>query len=333
MSTQSTMAVIGAGSWGTALAMQLARCGTAIKLWGRNPQQMTEMQQAGCNLRYLPDYPFPDNLQPVVDIETALDGVTDVLLGVPSKAFRQTLELIKPHLAPNTRLVWATKGFEHGTGKFLAEVARDVLGTSTPFAILSGPTFAAEVAAGKPAAITLAATDTQFANDIVNRMHGNGFRVYATDDMAGVQLGGAVKNVFAVAAGVADGLGYGANTRAALITRGLAEAMRLNEALQGRPETLMGLAGLGDLLLTCTDNQSRNRRMGLALGAGKTIVAAEEDIGQVVEGVATAREVQRLASQYAIEMPITQVINQVLFADMDVATAVELLVSRDPGKE
>lgn len=333
MSNQTTMAVIGAGSWGTALAMQLVRCGTKVKLWGRNEEQMRAMQQTACNTRYLPDYPFPTDLVPVIDLEEALLDVDDILLGVPSKAFRQTLQAIKPYLHSNTRIVWATKGFEHGTGKFLADVVREELGAEIPLAILSGPTFAGEVAAGKPAAITLASTNSQFAEDIVERMHGGGFRVYATDDMAGVQLGGAVKNVFAVAAGVADGLGYGANTRAALITRGLAEAMRLNHALGGRAETLMGLAGLGDLLLTCTDNQSRNRRMGLALGEGLSIADTEAQIGQVVEGVATAREVQRLATQFSVDMPITAIINQVLFHEMAVVEAVEALVSRDPNTE
>jgi glycerol-3-phosphate dehydrogenase (NAD(P)+) len=231
------------------------------------------------------------------------------------------------------RIVWATKGLDPSTGRLLHEAALDILGPSVPVAVLSGPTFAGEVAAGLPTAITLACQEPDFSSDLVNRLHDERFRVYTCDDLIGVGLGGAVKNVLAIAAGIADGMKYGANSRAALVTRGLAEIMRLGVALGGQRETLMGLAGLGDLVLTCTDDQSRNRRLGLALAAGQDAEQAQQLIGQVVEGVATAREVMRLARACDVDMPIVAQVYRVLHENLPLEQAVATLFARQQREE
>ena len=263
---QQPMAVIGAGSWGTALAIQLARAGHPVHLWGRDVAQLDALQRARCNERYLPDAAFPQALLVCKDLARALDGVRDALIAVPSHAFRATVEQVEKHLRPDTRIAWATKGFEASSGLLPHQVAADVLG-SRPGAVLSGPTFAKEVGAGLPTAMTVASRDAAFAKALASRLSGPNFRAYMQTDILGVEVGGAVKNVIAIGSGIADGMGFGANTRVALITRGLAEMMRLGVRLGAVRETFMGLAGLGDLVLTCTDNQSRNRRLGLALDA------------------------------------------------------------------
>jgi glycerol-3-phosphate dehydrogenase (NAD(P)+) len=265
----ASMTVIGAGSYGTALAITLARNGHAVVLWGHNPAQIQTLQQARCNQAFLPDVPFPDTLLLEADLARALAASRDVLVVVPSHVFGDVLRQLKPHLRPDARIVWATKGLEAETGRLLQDVAREALGETIPLAVLSGPTFAKELAAGLPTAIALAATDAQFADDLQQLLHcGKSFRVYSNPDFIGVQLGGAVKNVIAIGAGMSDGIGFGANARTALITRGLAEMSRLGSALGADPSTFMGMAGLGDLVLTCTDNQSRNRRFGIMLGQG-----------------------------------------------------------------
>jgi glycerol-3-phosphate dehydrogenase (NAD(P)+) len=313
----SPIAVLGAGSFGTALAILLAGNGNPTRLWCRDPEQARAMQRQGCNQKYLPDIQFPSTLEVTSDLAAALSGVRDVLVVTPSGAFSETLQLIKPLLPDNRRLVWACKGLEPGTGRFLHQIAQQELGEDTPLAVLSGPTFAMELARAMPTAITLAANDSNFANELTERLVNTMFRVYLSDDLIGVQLGGALKNVIAVGAGIADGLGFGANARTALITRGLAEIQRLGLKMGGRSETFQGMAGLGDLILTCTDNQSRNRRFGLALGRGANVESAIKEIGQVVEGAKNAHQATLLAHQYQVEMPISQAIYRILHEGAD----------------
>ena len=325
----ASMTVIGAGSYGTALAITLARNGHAVVLWGHNPAQIQTLQQARCNQAFLPDVPFPDTLLLEADLARALAASRDVLVVVPSHVFGDVLRQLKPHLRPDARIVWATKGLEAETGRLLQDVAREALGETIPLAVLSGPTFAKELAAGMPTAIALAATDAQFADDLQQLLHcGKSFRVYSNPDFIGVQLGGAVKNVIAIGAGMSDGIGFGANARTALITRGLAEMSRLGSALGADPSTFMGMAGLGDLVLTCTDNQSRNRRFGIMLGQGKGVQEAQDSIGQVVEGYRNTKEVLALAQRHGVEMPITEQIYQVLYCHKDAREAALSLLGR-----
>jgi glycerol-3-phosphate dehydrogenase (NAD(P)+) len=238
------------------------------------------------------------------------------------------LEKAAPFFSENTRIAWATKGLEQGSGKFMGDVVDEVLGTRYPAAVVSGPTFAKEVAAGLPTALTVASNNPTFANDLASRLHGNMMRAYTSDDMLGVQLGGTVKNVLAIAAGITDGLQLGANSRAALVTRGLAEIIRLGDAMGARRETLMGLAGVGDLILTCTDDLSRNRRLGLALGRGTALEIAVKEIGQVVEGFNTASEVVQLARKYKVDMPISEQVYRILYEDLPAKEAVHNLLAR-----
>ena len=329
----SPIVVLGAGSWGTALAIQLARQGAPVTLWGHDAQHMAALAATRSNERYLPGIPLPENLHIEADLVSALDAVRDILVAVPSHAFHGVLELIRPCLTENSRILWATKGLEAGSGKLLHEVVQDVLGEAIPTAVVSGPTFAREVAEGLPTAVTVASADETFARDMAERLHGESFRAYTSHDVIGVEVGGAVKNVLAIAAGIADGLGFGANARTALITRGLAEIMRLGATLGAQSDTFMGLAGLGDLVLTCTDNQSRNRRLGLALGAGQSLEEALATIDQVVEGVQTAREVHDLAQSMGVEMPITEQVYAVLYEGRSPRQAVQALLDRDPKPE
>lgn len=329
----SPVAVLGAGSWGTALAIQLARGERPTVLWGHDPEHMASIAAERRNTRYLPTATLPAHLQVESNLAAAMVDARDLLVVVPSHAFRAVLEAIKPHLQKGARLAWATKGLESGSHKLLHEVVADVLGTTIPTAVVSGPTFAREVAEGLPTAVTVASADSVFAHDMAERLHSEAFRAYTGNDVIGVEVGGAVKNVLAIAAGIADGLGFGANARTALITRGLAEVMRLGIALGGRAETFMGLAGLGDLVLTCTDNQSRNRRLGLALGRGDTLEQALAAIDQVVEGVQTAREVHELAQSLGIEMPITQQVYCVLYEGSAPRDAVHALLNRAQKSE
>ncbi len=326
------MTVIGAGSWGTALAIQLARQGHPTHLWGRDASQLDEMRRARRNLRYLPEAPFPDTLQVAGDLEAALGESRDALIAVPSHAFRATLEGIQPLLRPDTRIAWATKGFEIATGLLPHQVAGEVLG-ARPGAVLSGPTFAREVGAGLPTAMTVASRDERFAQELALSLSGPGFRAYTQTDIMGVEVGGAVKNVIAIGSGIADGMGFGANTRVALITRGLAEMMRLGVMLGAARETFMGLAGLGDLVLTCTDDQSRNRRFGIALGQGQTLMEAENGIGQVVEGLPAARAVYEVAERCRVDMPICREIYRVMHEGKPVRAAAQELMGREMRKE
>ncbi|MNL99241.1 Glycerol-3-phosphate dehydrogenase [NAD(P)+] [compost metagenome] len=325
----ASMTVIGAGSYGTALAITLARNGHSVVLWGHNPEQIQKMQHDRCNQAFLPDVTFPDTLLLEADLARALAASRDVLVVVPSHVFGDVLRQLKPHLRPDARIVWATKGLEAETGRLLQDVAREALGEAIPLAVVSGPTFAKELAAGLPTAIALASTDAQFADDLQQLLHcGKSFRVYSNPDFIGVQLGGAVKNVIAIGAGMSDGIGFGANARTALITRGLTEMTRLGSALGADPSTFMGMAGLGDLVLTCTDNQSRNRRFGIMLGQGKGVQEAQDSIGQVVEGYRNTKEVLALAQRHGVEMPITEQIYQVLYCHKDAREAALSLLGR-----
>jgi glycerol-3-phosphate dehydrogenase (NAD(P)+) len=327
------IAVIGAGSWGTALAVLLARHGNQVRLWGRDAGALVAMQRERRNARYLPDVVFPESLRPEPALDAALQGVGEVLLVVPSAAFSETLDRVARAAPHPVVLAWATKGLEPGTGRFLDELVLERLGPGVARALLSGPTFAGEVARGLPTAVTLAVSDEAVARRLAERFHGPDFRVYISTDLVGVQLGGAVKNVLAIAAGIIDGLGFGANARAALVTRGLAEITRLGVALGGHPETFTGLAGLGDLLLTCTDDQSRNRRFGLALARGLSTAQAEASVGQVVEGVRNTREAVRIARRAGVEMPIAEQVEQVLFHGVSPEAAVRALLARRPKHE
>ncbi|AWB69502.1 NAD(P)H-dependent glycerol-3-phosphate dehydrogenase [Vibrio cholerae] len=328
------MTVIGAGSYGTSLAISLARNGANIVLWGHDAEHMARLDADRANHEFLPGIAFPDTLIVETDLQKAVQASRDLLVVVPSHVFGIVLKSLQPHLRADSRICWATKGLEPETGRLLQDVAHDVLGDSYPLAVLSGPTFAKELAMGMPTAISVASPDAQFVRDLQEKIHcSKTFRVYANSDFIGMQLGGAVKNVIAIGAGMSDGIGFGANARTALITRGLAEMSRLGAALGAQPETFMGMAGLGDLVLTCTDNQSRNRRFGLALGQGKDVDTAQTDIGQVVEGSRNTKEVWMLAKRMGVEMPIVEQIYQVLYQGKDARLAAQDLLARDKKME
>ena len=333
MQTPLSVAILGAGSWGTALAALIARHGHPAVLWGRDPATVAGINQRHENAHYLPGVALPDALRATTDLAAALKGADLVLVVVPSHAFTETLQALAPLRPASAGVAWATKGFEPGSGRFLHEVAADTLGTGVPLAVVTGPSFAKEVAQGLPTALTVHGDDADFVQQVASVLHGPGFRAYTGDDMRGAELGGAMKNVLAVATGAADGMGLGSNARTGLITRGLNEMLRLNAAIGGRPETLMGLAGLGDLVLTCTGDLSRNRRLGLALGRGQTLEDAVREIGQVVESVQTADEVMRLADRHGLELPIAEAVRDVLHGDITPAEALSRLLARERKPE
>jgi glycerol-3-phosphate dehydrogenase (NAD(P)+) len=338
MAISAKITVLGAGSYGTALAICLARNGHETLLWGRDAQQVDDMVNARENTKYLAGCTFPNSLQVTSDLRLAIHSSDNILVVVPSHAFGNMLKQIKLALDksanPNLKIAWATKGLDPQSGDLLQDVARNILGDNIALAVLSGPTFAKEMAAGLPTAISLSSTDDDFAATLSSLLHCEKcFRVYPNKDFIGVQLGGAVKNVIAIGAGIADGIGFGANARTALITRGLAEMTRLGVALKADPATFMGMAGLGDLVLTCTDNQSRNRRFGLALGKGVGVEQAMTDIGQVVEGYRNTKEVYMLAQRMNVEMPIVEQVYQVLYQDKEAKLAAADLLSRDQTQE
>lgn len=325
---ENPVAVIGAGSWGTALALQFARGHRDVRLWGRDPAQLASMAKTRVNERYLPGAAFPQNLNVEPDLRRCLTGVTDILISVPSHGLREILLQIQPLVSDDARICWATKGFELHTGKLPHQVAGEVFGTQRRMAVLSGPTFAKEVGDGLPTAMTVAANDPEFARELAAALSGKNFRAYTSNDMIGVEVGGAVKNVLAIGAGLSDGLGFGANTRIALINRGLVEMTRLGVALGASADTFMGLAGMGDLVLTCTDDLSRNRRMGLALASGMTVAQAQEEIQQVVEGVLAAEAVKEVADELQVDMPICREIYRILYEGVSPREAVGALMGR-----
>ncbi|KGY10726.1 NAD(P)H-dependent glycerol-3-phosphate dehydrogenase [Vibrio sinaloensis] len=329
-----SMVVLGAGSYGTSLAISLARNGANIVIWGHEPEHMARLEADRANHEFLPGIDFPESLIVESDLEKAVQSSRDLLVVVPSHVFGIVLNSVKPFLREDTRICWATKGLEPETGRLLKDVAYDALGEGYSLAVLSGPTFAKELAMGMPTAISVASPDAEFVADLQEKIHcSKTFRVYANSDFTGMQLGGAVKNVIAIGAGMSDGIGFGANARTALITRGLAEMSRLGAALGAQAETFMGMAGLGDLVLTCTDNQSRNRRFGLALGQGKDVDTAQAEIGQVVEGYRNTKEVFLLAERMGVEMPIVDQIYQVLYQGKDARLAAKDLLARDKKAE
>lgn len=328
-----TISVYGAGSWGTALALQLARNQIDVLLWDFNAQHIADYQRARENIHYLRGIPFPDNLRCTPHLDACLQHSQHQLIVVPSHGFRTLLEQLAPQLTAQHNIVWATKGLETGTGKLLHEVVNETVDNHIAYGLVSGPTFASEVASGLPTAMTVAATTPRLSQTIANAFHGDNFRVYTSTDIIGVELGGAIKNVLAIAAGISDGLGFGANARAAIITRGLAEIIRLGESMGAQSSTMMGLAGVGDLVLTCTDNQSRNRRLGLALGKGQDTATAIKDIGQAVEGAKSSHCIRLLAQRAGIEMPICFAVHRVVHENLDPKIAVKELLSRDISTE
>jgi glycerol-3-phosphate dehydrogenase (NAD(P)+) len=328
----SELAVLGAGSWGTALALLLCRNGHRVRLWDHWEKHVQDLRRDRENRRYLPGYELPPSLEPTTDLAGCVEGADELLIVVPSHAFAEVLRRLPDPLPDKLGIAWATKGFEPSTGRLLHEVAIEVLGPRG-LAVVSGPSFAKEVAQGLPTAVTVASQSVAHAQRVAGYLHSDRFRAYTSEDMTGVQVGGAAKNVLAIATGIADGLGFGANTRAALITRGLAELIRLGTALGGRRETFMGLAGLGDLVLTCTDDQSRNRRMGLALARGLSVDQARKEIGQEVEGVITAASVNTIAGRLGVEMPICEQVHAVLYEGVTPDQATRSLLMRSSKAE
>jgi glycerol-3-phosphate dehydrogenase (NAD(P)+) len=330
--------VLGAGAWGTAVAITLAARHDVL-LWGRNPEQMAATEAARDNLTYLPGHPLPPALRVSADFEAAIAHVTDAAPGTtplliaasPVAGLRPLLQQLKGRKIPN--IVWLCKGFEYETGLLPHQVVREVLGDAVAGAALSGPSFAQEVARGLPCGLTVASNNAELRDRVVSLVHGGSVRVYACDDMVGVEVGGAVKNILAIATGAADGLGLGLNARAALITRGLAEITRLGVTLGAQASTFMGLTGMGDLILTCTGDLSRNRRVGLALAQGKPLDQIVRELGHVAEGVPCAKAVRELAARLGVDMPITNAVAGVLFDGNSVQDTVDRLLARDPRNE
>lgn len=321
-----TIALLGAGSWGTAMAIHLANVGHNVLLWAHNPQHVQQMINDQANARFLPGIAFPQHkITASTDIAQCIADADEVIIAVPSHAFADVLAQIP---SPTKGLAWLTKGVDPQSHQLLSELVTQRFGASFPVAILSGPSFAKEVATFLPTALTLAGNDLAYQQRIHALFHHHNIRVYLSEDLIGVQLCGAVKNILAIACGISDGLGFGANAKAALITRGLAEMSRLGLALGAKPETFIGLAGVGDLVLTCTDDQSRNRRFGLLLGKDISIADAELQIGQVVEGKHNAGQICSIAKTKQIEMPICEQIDAILQGKIQAKAAVKHLMSR-----
>ncbi len=324
------IAVLAAGAWGTALALAFA-ARHPVTLWAREAELVEDMRARRENLRFLPGFPFPDTLEITGDLRAAVQEAKLLLLATPIAGLRPTVKALAAQ-GVRVPLLWVCKGFEAGSGKLPHQVVQEEM-PGVPCGVLSGPSFAQEVAGGQPTAITLAANDADFARAMAQELHGGHLRIYASDDLVGAEVGGAVKNILAIATGVCDGLQLGLNARAALVTRGLAEIARLGVALGARKETFMGLAGVGDLILTCTGDLSRNRRVGLGLAAGKSLEQVLADLGHVAEGVPTALEVDRLAARLGVDMPITAAVAAVLEGRVAVRDVVEQLLARDPRDE
>ena len=327
------VAVIGAGSWGTALAMHIAKDGRKVYLWGHEPEQMRALAADRSNEHFLPGLPFPDSLEVITYLSELPSTCSQFLVVVPSHAFRQTMRTLMDLPSPPTLVAWGTKGLEKDSSLLMSDIASEELPAEINTAVISGPSFAGEVARGMPTAVTVGSRNSETSAEVASWLHHNQFRAYTQEDMTGIQIGGALKNVMAIAAGISDGLGFGANARAALITRGLAEITRLGVKSGGQIETFMGLAGLGDLVLTCTDDQSRNRRVGLGLGKGGTLQQIIDEIGQEVEGVQTAAATWELSRKLDVPMPITEQVYNVLYRDLPALKAVQNLLHRDPKHE
>ena len=329
----SPVAVIGAGSWGTALAMHIASGGRKVYLWGHEPEQMCALATDRSNEQFLPGLTFPDSLEVLIELSELPSRCKNFLVVVPSHAFRQVVRALLQLPATPAVVAWGTKGLEKGTSLLMSNIADEELPQDIQTSAISGPSFAGEVARGLPTAITVASSNSETAAEVASWLHHDQFRAYTQEDIIGVQIGGALKNVMAIAAGISDGLGFGANARAALITRGLAEITRLGIRAGGQMETFMGLAGMGDLVLTCTDNQSRNRRVGLGLGEGASLEQTLSKIGQEAEGVQSAAATWELSRKFDVAMPITEQVYKVLYKDLTALQAVQNLLHRDPKHE
>lgn len=323
---QKPIAILGAGSWGTALALYLSRRGREVRIWSVDASEIEAMLAEGCNNRFMPGFNFPSELKPTLQLNDALDGVDDVIVVVPSVGFKNVLTALKPHLHSHLHVICASKGLDSETGELLGDMARHVLGDTVHFAVLSGPSFAREVAAGLPTAVVIASKDPTLAQSLKEQFDSDIFHIDISDDVVGVEVGGVVKNVIAIATGIVDGLQLGSNTRSAVMTRGINEIARLGVALGARYETFMGLAGLGDLILTCSDDQSRNRRLGLAIGKGKAIQEAEKEIGQVVEGKRNAESVALLAEHHKVDMPVCRTVLDILQGRIKASEAIRQLL-------
>ena len=321
------IAVLGAGAWGTALAIALAN-GSAVRLWTRNPEHAASMRATRSNDRYLPGAPLPASVEITANLDEAVAGAQILIAAVPTSGFRTLLRQLT-RLGTTQPLVWLCKGFEAGSQKLPHQVLAEEWANPQNAGVLSGPSFAAEVAKGLPAALTLAGPDAAFARQIAQDLHRSRLRLYASDDVVGVEVGGAVKNVIAIASGICDGLGFGYNARAALITRGLAEMTRLGRAMGGRPETFMGLSGMGDLILTCTGDLSRNRQVGLRLAAGDGLEHILRSLEHVAEGVTSTHEVIGLARRVGVEMPIAHAVQRILTQELSAREAVGELLNRE----
>jgi glycerol-3-phosphate dehydrogenase (NAD(P)+) len=326
------LCVIGAGSWGTALALAAARNHHPVLLYGHDPNSIAELIRARQNKRYLPGILFPDEIKLTADLAQAVQSASDLLIAVPSHVFGDCIRQLIPLVKAHQRICWATKGLDPESGALLHTLVHQHL-PSLPCGVLSGPSFAAEAARGLPTAVVVASENPEMIEAMTTYFHSPVFRVYGNTDVIGVEIGGAVKNVLAIAAGISDGLGFGANARAALITRGLQEIIRLGRALHARSDTLMGLAGMGDLVLTCTDNQSRNRRFGLAIGQGHDREQTQAHIGQVVEGFSNAKAVYDLAKKKKVDMPIVSEVYAILYEGKPPREAVSDLMARKPTVE
>lgn len=328
--TSQSIAVLGAGSWGTALAWVLANNNQSVRLWGRSVELVSAINHTRENTRYLPGVVLPSNITVTDNLCDAVDGVADVLLAIPSHIFMRVLADAKPSLHPGVRFISATKGVDP-SGKLLTDCIADLFSKETPVALMSGPSFATEVAAGKPTAVCLSGNAPDFLQDVIVRFHSKTFRVYQREDVIGPQVCGVVKNVLAIAAGMSEGMQLGANAMSAMVTRGLVEMQRLNAAMGGLSQTVMGLPGLGDLVLTCTGGLSRNRRFGMALGEGLSIAAAKDRVGQVVEGADNAVHVLNLARLHQVDMPMCEAVYRVIMGEWLPKDALNALLERPPN--
>lgn len=325
------IAVLGAGAWGTALAINL--CSRhQVTLWTKFTDHLAELTSLRENKSFLPDFPLPESLGLTADLNSALDGVDLAIIVVPVAALRETMRSIVATGKP-VPVIWGCKGFESKVAKLPHQIVGEEYDGIAPYGVLSGPSFAQEVAQGLPTALVLASNDEAFSQTLAPKLHSKLLRIYSSNDIVGVEIGGAVKNVITIAAGISDGMGFGHNARAALITRGLLEMMRLGIKLGGRKETFMGLSGVGDLILTCTGDLSRNRRVGLMLAEGQSLSEILEKLGHVAEGVHTAEEVQRLSQTLDIEMPIIQAVCSILNEEISAREAVQQLLDREPTSE
>ncbi len=319
------------------MAIAFAKQNSPVTLWGHKPEAMAEIANNSENKRYLPGIKLPDNLSVDPCLESISKTHVHYFIVVPSHAFRQTLIDLKKNCDKNANqpetISWGTKGFEPETGALLSRVASETFSDTANFAVITGPSFANELARGLPTTLTVASNDQATAQRVASWLKNPTLKAYTNSDITGSQVGGAVKNVMAIATGICDGLGLGANARAGLITRGLAELTRMGQALGGQTETFMGLSGLGDLILTCTDDQSRNRRVGLGLGSGKTLAQILNEIGQEAEGVITTKTVYMLAEKLGIEMPITVAVHSVLYEHLSPEEGVRQLLARELKSE